>query len=121
MRYAVTHGVHQRPWHFRVRGGKCGVMKLHVVGSFTQNLKVADHGVLRFLVFKEGQLRRVLDLAVDAVNGLHLVLKVIHATQDVALGHTARASATTWPRNFAGRPLGVSTSTATGSNCESSS
>ncbi len=42
MGYAVTHGVHQSPWHFRVRCGKCGVMKLDVVGSLTQNFKVAD-------------------------------------------------------------------------------
>lgn len=41
--------------------------------GFTQNRKVTDYGILRFLIVEKRRPANVLDIALNAVNGLHVL------------------------------------------------
>ena len=84
-------------------------------------IKVTDIKAPKIKSFEEGLLRHAIHIEDDAVNRVHNVSQILCNTQRITHRHIGNASETTRCRNFAGKPLGVSTSTATGSSCESSS
>ena len=64
---AIAHGVDHYPGDFGMRGGKCGVIALDVVCRFPDDFKIANYGILRFLVVQKGDFVCVGQIAVDAL------------------------------------------------------
>ncbi len=85
---------------------------LNVSARFTNDLKVADHGILNELVCKKGSFVQVFSILVNPRDGLKDMRQIVSQAQNTTT-HTGRASEITIWRKVSGKASGVNTSTGT--------